>query len=156
MRTTQKKKNVERLVVGDYVLREVFEDSYEYEIYFKLVNSIDISDICPSNFEIDFSTKIKQPRLSFPENDPKLVKIIIPISKAHNNPRKISEIRTQNFHKYADLVPKIKLSLKNQIAALRKDLVNEKEAIFINQEVKKARNIGLKKTKANIKKTKIK
>ncbi|MCY4644908.1 MAG: hypothetical protein OXB88_09845 [Bacteriovoracales bacterium] len=150
----KRKKRVKKLIAGNYVLRDIFEDSYEYEVYFHLVNSLNVSDLCPNNFEIELSMKIRKPRLSFPDEDPKLVKLMVPISKAQNNPKKRAEVRSTIFHEYADLLPQIKLSLKNQIAALRKDLVNEKEALLIDQKVIEARNKGLRKIHLDFNKSK--
>ena len=135
---------------GDYILREIFEDSYEHEVYFNLVNSVDISDLFPSDIEIEFSIRAKRTRLSFPHGHPELVRVTIPINKAQNNARKRSELITQNIYKYSDLVPRIQLSLKNQVAALRKDLINEKERALISRKVRRVRAAGIRQTRAKM------
>lgn len=148
---TAKKNQRESILLNAYDLKEIFEDSYEHEVYFELVNSISVLDLCPGGIEIEFSLKVRQPRLSFPDNEPKLVKIIIPITKSQNSPRKKSELRSRYFQKYCELVPKMRLSIKNQLAALRKDLVNPKEASLIDKEVRRLRASGLRRMRLRLK-----
>ena len=150
-----KKIILEKIFSSNYTLKEIFADSYEYEIYFQLANSINISNLCPNQIEIDFSTTAKRTRLYFPEDEIKLIKIIVPITKAQNNQKKRSELRTQHFHKYGELVSKIRFSTKNQLAALRKDLINENEKKLIDKKVKQSRLSGLKKTEMILNKRKI-
>ncbi|MCJ8278063.1 MAG: hypothetical protein HRT44_05945 [Bdellovibrionales bacterium] len=145
-----KKNQKESILLNAYNLKEMFEDSYEHEVYFELVNSISVLDLCPSDIEIEFSLKVKQPRLSFPDSEPKLVRVIVPLAKSQNNPRKKSELRVRYFHQYGELVPKMRLSIKNQLAALRKDLVSPAEQRIIDREVKRLRASGLRKTKAKL------
>ncbi len=147
-----KKKLKKDLVFGAYDLKAIFEDSYEYEVYFKLANSGRILDLCPTEMEVEFSLKIKQLRLSFPDSEPKLVRVMIPINKAQNNTKKRAELRGRYFQQYCELIPKMRLSIKNQLTALKKELVNPEEVAFINKKVKNLRKAGLKKTKLNLKK----
>ena len=146
------KKKLKKFLVADaYDLKAIFKDSYEYEVYFELVNSTRILDLCPTDIEVEFSLKIKKLRLSFPDSEPKLVKVMIPITKTQDNPKKRLELEGQYLEQYGELVPKMRLSVKNQLAALRKDLINPKEAAFIDKKVKELRKSGLQKTKLNLK-----
>ena len=133
----------ESLILNAYDLTTVFEDSYEHEVYFELVNSISILELYPSEIEIEFSMKIKQSRLSFPNNEPNLVKVIVPITKNKNNPKKRSELRVRYLKKYCESV---------QVAAMRKELANSEEAALIEKKVKKLRRAGLRKTELSLKK----
>ncbi len=144
------KKSKEKIIQSGKALNEVFEDSYEHEVYLGLVQSLEVCRLCPNNIEIELSLKIKKPRLSFPDNDPRLIKVLIPISKSQDTPRKKAELRFKNFSKYAELVPNMRFSIRNQIAVLRKDLINEEEAIIIEEAVKRARNAGLERIKKKI------
>ena len=139
------------LILNAYDIPTIFEDSYEHKVYFELVNSINILELCPSEIEVEFSMKSKQLRLSFPNNKPDLVKVIVPITKTQNNRKKRLELRDCHLKQYGELVPKMRLSIKNQLAAMRKTLVNPEEAALIEKKVKKLRRAGLQKTKLSLK-----
>ena len=84
----KRKQIIEKTIAGNYILQEIFEDFYEHEVYFKLINKIEISGLCPSDIEVQLSSKVKRPRLNFPDEYPKLMRIIIPVTKAQDNLKK--------------------------------------------------------------------
>lgn len=48
------KENELVLLESGFLLREIFRDNYEYEAYFRLINSVDLNDYFPSELEIEF------------------------------------------------------------------------------------------------------
>ena len=130
--------------MGAYVLKEIFQDFYEHEVYFSLVSSVDLVDICPSRMEVELSSQVSRTQLYFPEDCPDLLRIIVPLPSKKMGKEKREKLSEKNVHHYADLVLKIRLSLKNQMAALRKDLVNPHEEKVILSKIQHLRQEGLK------------
>jgi hypothetical protein len=135
-----------------YLLNEVFEDIYDYEEYFQLINDIDVRDLCPSEIDIVVTTKVKSVRLRFPEDDPKLIEVLVPrYRNSKQSAKKTAEVRERYFKKYASIVPKVKIEIKDVLAMKRKILVSDKEEVYIGEKIKKKRASGLKKVIRNSK-----
>jgi hypothetical protein len=138
------------LLDGGYVLRDVFEDSYEYEEYFKLINSTPIEEYAPSDFDVEFDATAKAPRLRYPKDDSDYVVLVLPISKQAGAPRKRNALRLSALEKYAGLVPKIRLEIKDELAMRKKLLAPEAERELIAKLVDDARRRGLRRLKERL------
>lgn len=153
----RKKTTVNELVTleAGFLLKDIFSDNYEYEEYFKLVNSIELNDYFPSEFEIEFEEGGKAPRLRYPKDRPDVVIMIIPIVRKTSSPKKRSELRQNTFQKYGGLIPKIRLEMKDELAMRKKILAPISEQEIINEFVEQQRKRGIRRLKNsfNLKKT---
>ena len=112
-------------------IEDIFEDNYEYETYFEIVSDIKLGRNCPNTLEVQFNLKIKTIRLRYPEKDPSVVIVEVPISKTVNNsPRKKALLRAKYLKLFKSTVPEIRLELKDQIAIRKRTLINAKEKII--------------------------
>lgn len=144
---TPGKKEVIRDGSGAYILERVFEDIHEYEIYFEFANKDSADKLTPNRLRISFKLNGRKMELLYPDNE-RVVEIIIPITKAQNNPRSKDKLKRRYIEEYADLVPKIRLSLKNQIAANNKVLgPAQKIKRELDLATKKRRTAAVRKAK---------
>lgn len=138
------------LLEGGFLLKEIFADNYEYEAYFKLINSTELHEYFPSEFEVEFKHGGKAPRLKYPKDRADLVVLIIPISSKTSSPKKRSELRSNAFQKYGGLIPKIRLEMKDELAMRKKLLVPDSEKHLIDNLVSKQRRLGLRRLKSKL------
>lgn len=104
---------------GGYLLERVFTDVHEYETYFEFSNKESVDKLSPNVLRISFKLNGRKVEMIFPDNE-RVVEIVIPITKASDNPRKKSELTKRYITEYADVIPIIRLSMKNQFAAMNK------------------------------------
>lgn len=138
------------LLDGGFLLRDVFEDSYEYEEYFKLINSTPVEEYAPSEFEVEFDSTAKAPRLRYPKDNSDYVVLVLPISKQTGAPRRRNGLRMNALEKHAGLLPKIRLEIKDELAMRKKLLAPEAERELIAQVVEDARRRGLRRLKERV------
>jgi len=148
MRRTAGKNELVVLESG-FVLKEIFADNYEYEAYFKLLNSVELNDYFPSEFEVEFEEGGKSPRLKYPKDSPDIVILVIPIERKSDSPKKRSEMRQTAFQKYGGLIPKIRLEMKDELAMRKRLLVPEVEKKIIEKLVERERRLGMRRLKKN-------
>lgn len=135
------------LLESGFLLKEVFSDSYEYEAYFKLINSIELNEYYPSRFEVEFEAGGKAPRLHYPKDNSDVVVLVIPIDRKSDSPMKRSELRNNAWKKYGGLVPKIRLEIKDELAMRKRLLVPEGERKIIDKLVARERELGIRRLK---------
>lgn len=87
------------LLESGFLLKEVFKESYEYEAYFKLINSIDLNSYFPSELEIEFERSGKSTRFKYPKDRPDVVVLVLPIAGEIDSPKKRGELRNAAFLK---------------------------------------------------------
>jgi hypothetical protein len=141
------------LLEGGYLLRDVFEDAYEYEEYFKLINSTPIQEYFPADFDVEFDVSAKAPRLRYPKDRSDYVVLVLPLSKNAVAPRKRSALRQNALEKYAGLIPKIRLEMKDELAMRKKLLAPAAERELIDKLVNDARRRGLRRLKERLQKS---
>ena len=117
----RKNKSIIRDVTGSYILASVFKDIHEYDAYFEFSNRDGIDQLSPNRLRITFNLNTKTPELYFPDSE-RVIKLVIPITKRQNNARTKMKLTKDYIDDFCDLIPKIRLSLQNQIAANNKVL----------------------------------
>lgn len=147
MRKKTKDSNDIVVVESGYLLTDVFTDNYEYETYFKLTNSVELTKYFPSEFEVEFEVGGKAPWLKYPQDKPEMVILVLPISKDSSSPKKRSELRQNAYLKHQGMIPKIRLEMQDEFAMRKKLLVSDKERQIIDKHVSQIRERGLRKLK---------
>lgn len=118
---TKRKKRIPRDTTGNYILESIFKDVHEYDVYFEFANHDRIDQLSPNCLQIQFKLNIKNLALHFPDNE-RMIELVIPITKKQNNARTKATLTKRYIDEFGDLIPKIRLSLQNQIAANNKVL----------------------------------
>ena len=145
--TKRKNKPMFKDITGNYILESVFRDVHEYEVYFEFSNKDCIDRLSPNRLRVSFKLNGKKQELYFPD-DGRMIELIIPITKGQNNPRTKAKLTKRYIHEFGDLVPKIRLSLKNQIAANNKVLGSSNRVILaLNESAKKRRASAVRKAR---------
>ncbi|MBX3034501.1 MAG: hypothetical protein KF865_11305 [Bdellovibrionaceae bacterium] len=137
------------LLESGFLLREIFADNYEYEAYFRLINSIELNDYFPSEFGVEFEEGGKSPRLKYPKGNPDVVVLVIPIERKADSPKKRSEMRQAAFKKYGGLIPKIRLEMKDELVMRKRLLAPDAEKTIIEKMVEQERKRGIRRLKKN-------
>lgn len=143
------KENELVLLESGYLLREIFRDNYEYEAYFRLINSIDLNDYFPSELEIEFERGGKATRFKYPKDRPDIVVLVLPIAREIDSPKKRGEMRDNAQRKYSGLIPKIRLEMKDELVMRKRALVSDAERKIIEEIAEKERRAGLRRLKRN-------
>lgn len=147
------KENELVLLESGFLLREIFRDNYEYEAYFRLINSIELNEYFPSELEIEFERGGKATRFKYPKDRPDVVVLVLPISRKMDSPKKRGELRNAAQQKYGGLIPKIRLEMKDELVMRKRVLVSETERKIIERMVDKKRQLGLRRLKKGQSKT---
>lgn len=143
------KKNKLKDITGSYLLERVFDDIHEYEVYFEFSNLDKIDKLTPNKLRVKFKLNARQPEMVYPDNE-RVVELVVPLKKGQNNSQSRAKLSNRYFSEYCDLIPKIRLSIKNQIAANNKVIGPSQK---IETHLKKA--IKKKRTDANTRARKI-
>ena len=132
-------------------IETVFQDNYEYEEYFEISNNLQVAENCPSDIDIEITSKVKRVRLSRPKSfeEKSLLLVLVPGGKM--SAKEKESIRERYFKKYCSLIDKIRLDMRDEFAVRRKLLTNKQEKKLINAKVRRKRQVGLKEVKSKIK-----
>lgn len=149
-------KNKEKLILrdvqGSYLLERIFEDIHEYEVYFEFSNQESVDRLTPNVLRFSFKLNGRKIEIFYPD-DERVVEFIIPISESQNNPQGKRKLTKRYIDEFADFIPKIRLSLKNQIAANNKIIgPNEKIKRDLDEAIRKRRTLAASRAKKMIKK----
>lgn len=137
------------LLESGFLLKEVFKDNYEYEAYFKLINSIDLNSYFPSELEIEFERSGKSTRFKYPKDRPDVVVLVLPIAGEIDSPKKRGELRNSAFQKYGGLIPKIRLEMKDELVMRKRLLISDTEKRLLDKLIDRERKLGLRRLKKN-------
>ncbi len=136
---------------SSYILERVFEDIHEYEIYFEFSNKNSVDKLSLNRLRIIFKLNGRKLELYYPDNE-RTVELIVPITKKQNNPHAKAKLTKRYFDEYGDLIPKINLSLKNQLAATNK-IIGPAEKIKkdLSSAIRNRRTVATRKAKKILK-----
>jgi len=149
---TNKEKMTHKDTFGSYMLERIFEDIHEYEVYFEFSNQESADKLSPNILRFSFKLNGRRIEIFYPD-DERVVEFIIPITKSQDNPKSKRKLTKRYIDEFADFIPKIRLSLKNQIAANNKVIgPNEKIKRDLGEAVRKRRALAAYKAKKMIKK----
>ncbi|MBT4761914.1 MAG: hypothetical protein HOO06_09480 [Bdellovibrionaceae bacterium] len=143
----KKPKSLIKDITGSYILEKVFEDIHEYEVYFEFSNSDKLDKLSPNKFRVKFKLNGRQQEFHYPDNE-RVIELIIPIKAIQNNPHTKAKLTKKYFDEYCDFIPKVRLALKNQIAANNK-IIGTSSRIegHLKKAVKKKRTSALRRAK---------
>lgn len=135
-------------ITGNYQLERVFEDIHEYEVYFEFSNHESVDKLSPNLLRISFKLNGRKIEILYPD-DERVVEFVIPISESQNNPQEKRKLTKRYIEEFGDFIPKIRLSLKNQIAANNKIIgPSKKIKRELDLAVKRRRASAVSKAKA--------
>lgn len=138
------------LLEAGYLLKDIFEDNYEYEEYFRSISGVAIAEHCPEVIKVELSSAINSVQLKFPRDNDDTLIVMVPCSKKMTSPNKRSELRERNIKKYAGLIQKIKIEVKDELAMRRRALVNSKDKAALDSLAHRQRAAGQRRLKKEL------
>ena len=134
-------------MTGGYLLERVFKDIHEYEVYFELSNSCKIDKLAPNKLKIKFRVGGEFPEIFYSDNE-RTIELIVPIKSSQNNRQMKENLSKRYIDEYCDLIPKIRLSIKNQLTATNKVIgPSKKTKTYLKKAILKRRNASAKEAK---------
>ncbi len=139
---------------GNFLLERVFKDVHEYEIYFEFSNKESADKLSPNRLRFLFKLNGRRLEIFYPDEE-RVVEFMIPISKSQDNPHTKRKLTKRYINEFGDFIPKVRLSLKNQIAANNKVIGPSDEIVLdLNEAVKRRRAVAAAKAKGILRKNK--